>query len=75
MSNANLTLQMNNNITNAELTKCQALISTKSLNPHSVDNNIISILQTKQAEIIQLDWAEELGFEVRQSNSGVPILF
>ena len=75
MSNANLTLQMKNNITNAELTKYQAFISTKLLNSYSVDNNIISILQMKQAKIIQLDWEEELGFEVRQSNSGAPIHF
>ena len=74
MSNANLTLQMKNNITNAELTKYQAFISTKSLNPHSVDNNIISILRMKQAKIV-LDWEEELGFEVKQSNSGAPIHF
>ena len=74
MSNANLTLQMKNNITNAELIKYQAFISTKSLNPHSVDNNIISILRMKQAKII-LDWEEELGFEVKQSNSGAPIHF
>lgn len=66
---------MKNNITNAELTKYQAFISTKSLNSYSVDNNIISILQMKQAKIIQLDWEEELGFEVRQSNSGAPIHF
>lgn len=65
---------MKNNITNAELTKYQAFISTKSLNPHSVDNNIISILRMKQAKII-LDWEEELGFEVKQSNSGAPIHF
>ena len=74
MSNANLTLQMKNNRTNAELTKYQAFISTQSLNPHSVDNNIISILRMKQAKII-LDWEEELGFEVKQSNSGAPIHF